>query len=453
MLTLFDLNSVPDIYINQQRTEIITFNESCRFSANNHLCFLLILSGSATLSISYDNKFFKNIKLVANSLLCIEKDYTYTINPIAKQCRLIYFEFDIYAISPLDGISATKEFDIKLTPFLFKTGHNPILISYYTKHFPTLPNDILTLESLLMQKNHSKDILRRQIEHIFLMIIKIHFSMIHNVINSFSAVALSNVFDITNQPFELNVSDIHIWSDNPKTNPEATLLLTAQAIHKYIEIPKNSNDYIYRYTKGNSKISDNYCTLTTTAGNGFKLWLFPGGAHLLKILEKYKEKAVIILQIKCSQPCIMQLFLYQIPTYQSVTYPVNISVADSWTSFSIPITGSCASETPSSFAAKAINYIQNNYASRLTVADIAEYVHIHPSYLSYVFKKSTGQSVNGFISFYRIEIAKQLLRDTEDSITSIAIKTGVYDSQHFLKIFKKIAGVTPSAYRKEHTNS
>lgn len=453
MLTLFDLDSVPDIYINRQRTEIITFNESRQFSTNNHLCFLLMLSGSAAMEISYENKFFEKVNFVANSLLRIEKDYTYTVNPIAKQCKLIYFEFDLYAVSPLDGISSTKEFDVKLTPLLLKTGHNPILISYYTKRFPSLPNDILALEALLTQENCSEYILRRQIEHMFLMVIDFHFSIIHNVINSFSAVALSNIFDITDQPFELNVSDVHIWSDDPKSNPEAVLLLTAHTVHKYIEIPKNSNDYTYGYTKDSPKISDNCCTLTTTAGHSFKLWLFPGKARSLKSLERYKEKAVITLQIKCSQPCLLQLFLYQIPTYLSVTYPINITVADAWTSFSIPVTSTYASETLSPFAAKAISYIQNNYASKLTVADIARYVHIHPSYLSYVFKKSTGQSINGFINFYRIEVAKQMLRNTEDSITSIAIKTGFYDSQHFLKIFKKISGITPSAYRKDHTNS
>ena len=64
-------------------------------------------------------------------------------------------------------------------------------------------------------------------------------------------------------------------------------------------------------------------------------------------------------------------------------------------------------------------------------------------------KQSTGRSVGAWIDIVRIQRAKRLLSSTDLSIIDIATSVGVEDQSYFSRLFKKEAGITPSAYRKK----
>jgi len=96
----------------------------------------------------------------------------------------------------------------------------------------------------------------------------------------------------------------------------------------------------------------------------------------------------------------------------------------------------------------AIEYICSNFNTELTLEDVAENVHLNPTYFSTLFKQSTGSSFKEYLNMIRIEESKRLLANTEYSIIDIAIATGFEDQSYFSKVFKKYTGITPKQYRQ-----
>ena len=96
---------------------------------------------------------------------------------------------------------------------------------------------------------------------------------------------------------------------------------------------------------------------------------------------------------------------------------------------------------------KAIRYISKNYATDLTLPEVAEHVHLNPAYFSSLFKQSTGSSFKEYLNLVRVEESKRLLSNTDFSIMDIAQAVGFEDQSYFTKIFKKYTGLTPRQYR------
>lgn len=101
---------------------------------------------------------------------------------------------------------------------------------------------------------------------------------------------------------------------------------------------------------------------------------------------------------------------------------------------------------------RVIEYIANNYMNaQMMIATIADELQLHPTYLSRVFKETTGVGLQEYIVKYRINIAKKLLIENSDmSVDHIAHKVG-YESIHtFIRNFKKYENQTPTQYRKSN---
>lgn len=96
----------------------------------------------------------------------------------------------------------------------------------------------------------------------------------------------------------------------------------------------------------------------------------------------------------------------------------------------------------------ALKYISEHYAEDITVKEIAQMLHLSPSYLSALFKSAFKQSLQSYIIHYRLQVARELLSTTQMSVSEIASTVGYPDSQYFSQIFKKRSGYTPTAYRK-----
>ena len=99
---------------------------------------------------------------------------------------------------------------------------------------------------------------------------------------------------------------------------------------------------------------------------------------------------------------------------------------------------------------KIQQYIADHYSDReLSVKVLADFVYLTPTYLSNLFKKSTGYTIGQYLLDIRIEAAKQLLRNPEYKLYQVATMVGYEDSNYFTKIFKKKTDMTPSEYRKK----
>lgn len=98
-------------------------------------------------------------------------------------------------------------------------------------------------------------------------------------------------------------------------------------------------------------------------------------------------------------------------------------------------------------ACRAQGYIARNYASRITLEEVAGYVHLNASYFSSTFKRNIGMSFKEFLNLYRIEMSKKLLKNTNSSILDIAVATGFEEQSYYTKMFKKYTGTSPSKFR------
>lgn len=97
------------------------------------------------------------------------------------------------------------------------------------------------------------------------------------------------------------------------------------------------------------------------------------------------------------------------------------------------------------------SYISRNYMNdTLSVKDISEHVFLSTSYVCTFFKNETGHTLNQYLTEYRMEKAKQLLRDARYKIADISSRVGYSDGNYFGKSFKKFCGLSPSEYREQN---
>ena len=96
-----------------------------------------------------------------------------------------------------------------------------------------------------------------------------------------------------------------------------------------------------------------------------------------------------------------------------------------------------------------MRYIHRNYPQHLTIASLAERVHLQPNYLCAVFKEHTGQTVMEHLTRIRVDAATYLLRSTDLPMSRIAELSGFRSESVFFTRFKELMEQTPNAYRKQ----
>lgn len=97
---------------------------------------------------------------------------------------------------------------------------------------------------------------------------------------------------------------------------------------------------------------------------------------------------------------------------------------------------------------KAIAYIDEHYTESLSLEDACRISTLSKTYFCYLFKLITQKTFVEYITERRIRGAMQLLEETDISIQAVSEQTGFHDAAHFSRTFKKLAGVSPRAYRK-----
>ena len=97
---------------------------------------------------------------------------------------------------------------------------------------------------------------------------------------------------------------------------------------------------------------------------------------------------------------------------------------------------------------QSIAFINNHYNQSITLETVADKVGLHPTYFSTLFKKETGINFSKYILNLRIENAKLLLKNSNLSLSSIAVEIGFGNQSYFSSAFKNTTGVTPKQYRQ-----
>ncbi|MDR1807485.1 MAG: helix-turn-helix domain-containing protein [Propionibacteriaceae bacterium] len=97
---------------------------------------------------------------------------------------------------------------------------------------------------------------------------------------------------------------------------------------------------------------------------------------------------------------------------------------------------------------RAVAYIQDHYAERIRLADVAQAAFLSPAYLSQVFKAKMGQTFTDYLADVRIDHGKELLAKTATPISEIATRVGFTDQSHFTKVFTRLTGTSPARFRR-----
>ena len=96
---------------------------------------------------------------------------------------------------------------------------------------------------------------------------------------------------------------------------------------------------------------------------------------------------------------------------------------------------------------QAIEFINLNLSSNITVKKIASEIGLSPDYLTRLFKKELGVNIITYINQKRIYTSLNLLKTTNLSIEEIADLIGLNNTSYFYTLFKKQIGMSPKKYR------
>ncbi|OBZ13215.1 response regulator [Bacillus sp. FJAT-26390] len=92
-------------------------------------------------------------------------------------------------------------------------------------------------------------------------------------------------------------------------------------------------------------------------------------------------------------------------------------------------------------------YIVDNLSENISSIDMAQFLELNPSYFSRFFKRLTGINFTDYAHRYKVGIAEQLLKNSDESVEIVAAKLGYYERSYFSKVFKKYTGLTPTELR------
>lgn len=101
-----------------------------------------------------------------------------------------------------------------------------------------------------------------------------------------------------------------------------------------------------------------------------------------------------------------------------------------------------------------VAFISEHYSDfNLTIKTIASFADISETQLRRIFKTQINTTPIQYVTFIRLEYAKQMLLNSNYSIEEISRSVGITDSYYFSRLFKKEMGISPSAYRKLGTSA
>ena len=99
---------------------------------------------------------------------------------------------------------------------------------------------------------------------------------------------------------------------------------------------------------------------------------------------------------------------------------------------------------------KAQEYIEEHYADKINVEDLAEHFGISRRTFERRFKKATSNSVLEYIQRVRVEAAKKMLEPGRKTVSEVMYETGYNDPKAFRDVFRKIAGMSPLEYQEKY---
>lgn len=96
-----------------------------------------------------------------------------------------------------------------------------------------------------------------------------------------------------------------------------------------------------------------------------------------------------------------------------------------------------------------VRYLQDNFGQPISLSDVAAQVYLSERHASRLFKQGMGVSIMHYLTTRRLEIAAQLLMDSQMSVIEVAAHCGYSDPETFTTLFRRTLGVVPRQYRQQ----
>lgn len=98
----------------------------------------------------------------------------------------------------------------------------------------------------------------------------------------------------------------------------------------------------------------------------------------------------------------------------------------------------------------ALDYLAEHYRESVALSDVAEAAGLSTYRIAHLVKEQTGRSIIQHVHHMRIQEARRLLTETDQSCTDIALEVGFCDQSYFTRKFKAQTGITPARFRNSH---
>ena len=105
---------------------------------------------------------------------------------------------------------------------------------------------------------------------------------------------------------------------------------------------------------------------------------------------------------------------------------------------------------PDGLVDRALAFIEKHALEPISLRDVAAALHRSPSYLTTALKRATGRTANAWIVQARIHEAQRRLVSTDERVDIVAERVGYPDVTHFIRVFRRLVGRTPAAFRRDH---
>jgi AraC family transcriptional regulator len=97
---------------------------------------------------------------------------------------------------------------------------------------------------------------------------------------------------------------------------------------------------------------------------------------------------------------------------------------------------------------RVLAYIESNLDTPLKNKEVAAIARFSEYHFNVAFRNSVGEAPHGYIIRRRIERAQGLMLATDKSLSEIALECGLADQAHFTRLFRKVSGESPAAWRR-----
>jgi AraC family transcriptional regulator len=97
---------------------------------------------------------------------------------------------------------------------------------------------------------------------------------------------------------------------------------------------------------------------------------------------------------------------------------------------------------------RVLDFVEANLGNHIGIADLAAQVRLSASYFAHAFRRSAGETPSRYLRRRRIERAQQMMLLTDKPLADIALECGLADQTHLTKVFRRIVGMSPGAWRR-----